>query len=521
MRILPVVSGIPSRLACKDFRKVRFSVPSTLSIGPFDRLRWGECGSLTGVFQLAFDCPREQTIALCKEIQSMKKSNSRRQFIKTSAAIGAGYWVAGGVAPKRSLSANEEIRFACIGVSGKGKSDSEAAADSGKVVAICDVDEEKIAARLKDGEKSDSRFATARVYHDFRKMFDEMGDNFDAVTVSTPDHLHGVMSAMALHRKKAVYCQKPLTRTIWEARRLAELATEAKVATQMGNQGSEKSGLREAAAKLKAGVIGKIKEVHVWTNRPVWPQGIPRPAAVPVPAGLHWDSFIGPAEMREYNPAYHPFKWRGFWAFGTGALGDMACHTLNMAFAGCELVNPISVQAKTTGHNKETFPGSSRIVFEFGPTASRPALKMFWYDGGWKIDPAMLEGQKMSDSGCLILGDKGKLYTPDDYGAEYHLMGNVEDKEVDFERSPGHFREFANAIRSGKPTWSNFENYAGKLTEVILLGNLAVWAAGEAVPGTPEVESQLLKWDQPNLKVVGSTEYDWLIKPTFREGYTM
>ncbi len=153
---------------------------------------------------------------------------------------------------------------------------------------------------------------------------------------------------MALKNKKAVYCQKPLTRTIWEARRLADLAREAGVATQMGNQGSDKSGLREAAAKLKAGVIGTIKEVHVWTNRPVWPQGIARPAGEPVPSHIHWNEFIGPAEMRDYSPAYHPFKWRGFWAFGTGALGDMACHTLNMAFAGCELVNPVAVQAKTS-----------------------------------------------------------------------------------------------------------------------------------------------------------------------------
>ncbi len=443
-----------------------------------------------------------------------RTNNSRRQFIKTTAAVSAGYWVAGGVSPKESISALEEVRFACVGVGGKGQSDSDDAARGGKIVAICDIDDQTIEKR-----KQDDKFKDAKVYHDYRKMFDEMGKSFDAVTVSTPDHLHGVVSAMALKNKKAVFCQKPLTRTIYEARRLAELASEAGVATQMGNQGSEKSGLREAAAKLKAGCIGTIKEVHVWTNRPVWPQGIPRPAGEPVPSHIHWNEFLGPAEEREYSAAYHPFKWRGFWAFGTGALGDMACHTLNMAFAGCELVNPVAVQAKTSGHNKETFPANSLIEFDFAATASRPALKMYWYDGGRKVDPKLLEGKELRDSGCLVVGDKGKLYTPDDYGAEYYLLGGASDKEVEFEKSPGHFREFVNGIKTGKATWSNFANYAGKLTEVILLGNLAVWAAGESKEGVNELSSPKLEWDQANLKVKGTDQYDWLIKPQMRSGY--
>ncbi len=186
----------------------------------------------------------------------MKKSNnSRRQFIKTSAALSCGYWVAGGVSPKQSRSAIEEVRFACVGVDGKGKSDSGDAAKSGKIVAICDIDDQKI-----EGRRKDDGFASAAVFNDYRKMFDEVGKSIDAVTVSTPDHLHGVVAAMALKNKKAVYCQKPLTRTIWEARRLADLAREAKVATQMGNQGSAMSGLREAAAKLKAGSLGQSKK---------------------------------------------------------------------------------------------------------------------------------------------------------------------------------------------------------------------------------------------------------------------
>jgi predicted dehydrogenase len=438
---------------------------------------------------------------------------NRRRFLQTTAAVGAGYWVAGGVAPKESRSAIEEIRFACIGVGGKGSSDSQDAARNGRIVAICDVDENTIAERKKDED-----FEDAKVFYDYREMFDKVGKEIDAVTVSTPDHTHAPASAMALRMGKACFTQKPLTRTIYEARRLAELAQEAKVATQMGNQGSEQPGLRSAAAKLKSGILGPVKEIHVWTNRPVWPQGIPRPEEQPVPAHLHWNEFIGPVEMRPYNAAYHPFKWRGFWAFGTGALGDMACHTLNVAFAGCELINPVSVQATTTGHNQETFPASSKITFEFAATANRGPLKMIWYDGGNKVDPAMLEGKQRSDSGLLILGEKGKLYSPNDYGAECYIMG-TEDKEVDFERSPGHFKEFAIGIKTGKPTWSNFQNYAGALTEVILLGNLAVWAAGESKGAGELVTSQKLEWDAKNLKVKGTDEFDSMIRPAYRAGY--
>jgi predicted dehydrogenase len=442
-------------------------------------------------------------------------NTNRRRFLQSTTAVTAGYWVAGGVSAKESRSAIEEIRFGCIGVGGKGSSDSKDAANNGRIVAICDVDDNTIGERKKDED-----FEDAQVFNDYRKLFDKVGKEIDAVTVSTPDHTHAVATAMALRMGKACYTQKPLTRTIWEARRLAELAANAKVATQMGNQGSEQSGLRSAAAKLKSGILGNVKEIHVWTNRPVWPQGIPRPEEQPIPANLHWDEFIGPVDMRPYNSAYHPFKWRGFWAFGTGALGDMACHTLNVAFAGCELTNPVSVKATTTGHNQETFPASSKIVYEFAATKNRPALNMIWYDGGNKVDPAMLEGRQRSDSGLLIIGDKGKMYSPNDYGAECIFTG-VEDKEVDFERSPGHFREFATAIKTGKPTWSNFENYAGKLTEVILLGNLAVWAAGEAKTPGEQVSSDKLEWDAANLKVKGTDKFDSMIKPKYRDGYDL
>jgi predicted dehydrogenase len=455
----------------------------------------------------------------------MKQSPSRRTFVKTTAVIGAGYWAAGGVAPRESRSAIERIQFACIGISGKGRSDSEDASKAGDVVAVTDIDDETMA-------KETERFPDAAKFHDFREMMAKMGDKIDAVTVSTPDHTHAVAAAAAMKAGKACFCQKPLTRTIWEARRLSDIATEAGVATQMGNQGSERSGLREAAARIKSGFLGKVQEVHVWTNRPVWPQGIPRPKGGEPPTHIHWNEFIGPGEFRPYDAAYHPFKWRGFWDFGTGALGDMACHTMNMPFAGCELVNPIAVKATTSGHNRETFPGWSVIEFDFGPTASRPALKVFWYDGGKKPDSAVLAGKwtngngmqefsEIKNSGSLVIGEKGKIFSPDDYGAEYYWQGDVTPTDVEFERSPGHFREWVNAIKGGKPAWSNFQNYAGKLTEVILLGNLAVWAAGESKADGSPVESPKLEWDQANLKVKGTDAYDSLIKPKYREGYDL
>ncbi len=318
---------------------------------------------------------------------------SRRNFVKASAAIGAGYWAAGGVAPRESLSAIERVQFGCIGIGGKGGSDSEDANRAGDVVAVTDIDDKTI-------EKEITRFKTnPSKFNDFREMLDKMGDKIDAVTVSVPDHSHAVAAAAAMKLGKACFCQKPLTRTIWEARRLAEIAKEKNVATQMGNQGSEKSGLREAAARIKGGFLGKLKEVHVWTNRPVWPQGLPRPASEDVPAHIHWEQFIGPAPMRPYSAAYHPFKWRGFWDFGTGALGDMACHTMNMPFAGCELVNPIAVKATTSGHNKRNVPGWSIIEFDFAATETRPAIKVYWYDGGKKPDAKMLAGKWNSGSG--------------------------------------------------------------------------------------------------------------------------
>jgi len=438
----------------------------------------------------------------------MSHNANRRRFLKTTAALGVGYWAAGGVAPRISRAANETINFASVGVNGKGRSDSQDAGRSGNMVAICDIDDNNLGIAA-------AQWGNAKKYNDYRKMLDEMGKSIDAVTVSTPDHTHAVIASAAMRAGKHCFVQKPLTRSIYEARFLGDLARENKVATQMGNQGTANNALREAAALIKAGSVGKVKEVHVWTNRPVWPQGIDRPTETPeVPKHIHWDEFIGPVEKRPYHPAYHPFKWRGWWAFGTGALGDMACHTLNMPYMALDLRDPTSVQAKTSGHNKETYPSWSVIDFEFPERNGRDALTLTWYDGGKKPDASKFGDAKVENSGCLVIGEKGTIYAPGDYAASLVLIGGAEKKEAEYEKSPGHFEEWVRAIKGEKPAMSNFPDYAGPLTETILLGNLAVWAAAEG-------DGKKIEWDAKNLKATNADEVASIVKPEYKNGYEL
>jgi predicted dehydrogenase len=308
---------------------------------------------------------------------------------------------------------------------------------------------------------------------------------------------------------------------------MGEVAKQTKVATQMGNQGTADSTLRESAALIQAGAIGNAKHVHIWTNRPVWPQGLDLPTDnPPVPSHVHWKEWIGPAKTRPYNPIYHPFKWRGWWDFGTGALGDMACHTLNMSFMALNLRNPTSVQATTSGHNKQTYPKWSQIEFEFPADGNRPAVKMTWYDGGKRPDAKLLAGRPMTSSGALVEGDKASLYSPGDYGGDGKGTGLIVggefirqgtgDAKADFERSPGHFVEYANAIKGGKPARSNFAEYAGPLSETVLLGNLAVWAAAE--PGL----GKKIEWDAQKLVAKDADdEIREIIKNTYHNGYAL
>jgi predicted dehydrogenase len=438
----------------------------------------------------------------------MPRKSSRRQFLQTTAATGVGFWVAAGLQAEESKSPNEKIRFACVGIDGKGASDSEDAGKRGDVVAICDIDDRKLNAAGK-------KFEGAKKYNDFRKMLDEMGSSIDAVTVSTPDHCHAVVAAMAMDMGKHCFCQKPLTHSIWEARRLGEIAREKKVATQMGNQGTANDSLRRAAAMIKSGVLGTVAEVHVWTNRPIWKQGVKRPDPIEVPSPIHWEEWLGPAPYRPYGDGYHPFSWRGWWDFGTGALGDMACHTVNMPYMALALRDPTSVQAKTSGHNRDSYPEWSVINFDFPANESRPGLKFTWYDGGQKPTKEQLDGREPSASGCLVVGDKGNLYAPGDYAeGEIALLGGISEPKVEFVKSPGHFEEWVNAIRGGEQAVSNFADYAGPLTETILLGNLAVWAAPEAGEMGKKIE-----WDAKQIVATNAPEVAEVVKPKYRDGY--
>ncbi|MGB1929235.1 MAG: Gfo/Idh/MocA family protein [Mariniblastus sp.] len=465
----------------------------------------------------------------------MTKGSNRREFVKSTAALGAGAWVAGGISIKPSISALEEIRFGCIGVGGKGASDSTDAGNHGKVVAICDIDDNTLS-------KKKQEFKDAATYNDFRKMFDEMGDKIDAVTVSTPDHTHAVAALQALRAKKAVYCQKPLTHSIEEARMLGDAAKESGVVTQMGNQGTALSNLRESAALIRNGVVGDVKEVHVWTNRPVWPQsfGLKVKEETP-PNTVHWNEWIGPAKMRPYSAEIHPFKWRGFWDFGTGALGDMACHTLNMSYMALDLKFPTSVEAVSEKHDGNCYPASSKIVFEFPALDGRKALKMIWYDGGEKPSeelmadlPKQQRGKKERHftSAALIVGDKGKYYSPGDYGGEPRSTGLIVDgeftrqrsitnpteggspyekfKNIEYVKSPGHFTEFAQAIKGEGKTVSEFVEYSGPLTETILLGNLAVWSG------------KRVDWDAKTMVAANADEATQkMVRHDYHNGYTI
>ena len=439
----------------------------------------------------------------------MPSRTNRRRFLQTSAAIGAGYWVAGGVQAQESNSPNERIAMASVGIGGKGSSDSSDADKHGEMVAICDIDTKRL-------EGAKAKFPKAKAFTDFRKMLEEMEDSIDAVTVSTPDHCHAPAGLMAMRMGKHCFCQKPMTHSIYEARLMAQVAREKGLATEMGNQGTAESGLREAAALVKAGMLGQVSEVHVWTNRPIWPQGGPRPKEDPVPPEVKWEEWLGPAPYRPYaKGAYHSFAWRGWWDFGTGALGDMACHTMNMPFAALDLRDPISVQAETSGHNKDSYPKWSIINYEFPATDARPAVKFVWYDGGKRPDKELIDGRTPSGSGCVIIGEKGKIYSSNDYGANFDILGDVEKPEVEFERSPGHFQEWVRAIKGGQPAMSNFPDYAGPLTETVLLGNLAVWAAADEGMG------EKVEWDAKNMKVLNVSGLEEIVKPVYREGYVL
>ena len=451
---------------------------------------------------------------------------NRRNFLGAGAA-GLGYFF---TAPAYSASRlgrkpNETIQIAGIGVGGKGSGDIDQAGHRGEVVALCDCDTRQIDPKKK-------KWSSAKTYTDFRKLYDEMGKNIDAVTVSTPDHSHALASLLGIRMGKHVYCQKPLTHTVFEARVLKEAAKKYNVVTQMGNQGSASNGLRRGVEVIQSGIIGPVKEAHVWTNRPIWPQApmiTKRPDKSDVwPKELNWDAFLAGAPLRPFvKDTYHSFKWRGWLDFGTGAIGDMACHTANMAFRALKLGHPTSIQAQAGDINPETYPAWAEVTMEFPARGDMPACTLIWHEGkrdGKLVHPpeelqkkVLREGEKLVASGSILVGEKGLLYSPNDYGGDWRIT--PKDIEPKNKNEPEHLPkngkddqgqkdEWIEAIQSGKPenAYSNFD-FASLLTEAFLLGNVAIRCG------------KMLEWDGPGLKVTNDDEANKYIQTEYRRGW--
>ena len=459
--------------------------------------------------------------------QSLDTPISRRDLVGGAAAalaftivprhvLGGTGPASGGTPPSQKLN----IAGVGVGVKGKGK-DNIAACETENIVALCDVDEQY-------ASETFNKYPRAKKWRDFRRMLDEQKE-IDAVIVATPDHNHAVVAMAAMQRGKHVYVQKPLTRTVSEARALTEAARKYKVATQMGNQGHSSEEIRLMCEWIWDGAIGNVREVHCWTNRPVWPQGIDQPRETsPVPATLDWDLWIGPSPSRPYHPCYHPFNWRAWIDFGAGALGDMGCHVMDAAFWSLKLKYPVSVEASHSYEvremwkrveNKETYPTASMVHYQFPAREGMPPVKLHWYDGGILPErPEELEPERtLTQSGTIFVGDKGKIICGQ-YGENPRVI--PESKMREYKRPPrtipriekgseGHEQDWVRACKGGPPASSNFD-YSGPFTETVVMGNLAVLRP----------EHKLL-WDGENMKITNDDEANGFIRPPYRQGWNL
>jgi predicted dehydrogenase len=465
---------------------------------------------------------------------------SRRNFIRNTSFAAAAFNVLPGyvLGLNGQTPPSEKLNIAGIGVAGQGGSDITQFPND-NIVALCDVDWHHAAGTFK-------KFPKARQWKDCRQMLDEQKD-IDAVIVATPDHMHAFASILAMKHGKHVYCEKPLTHSVWEARKVAEFARGKKLATQMGNQGQASEGTRNLCELVWSGAIGLVREAHVWTDRPsnglmneYWPQGVSRPTdSPPVPDTLAWDLWLGPAPERPYNPAYLPFKWRGWWDFGTGALGDIGCHSFDPVFRALKLGHPLSVEASSTRVNQETYPLASIVTYQFPARSAEPQkhnvhlstpealsaarvemppLKLVWYDGGLRPSRPLELGddEEMGAMGALLIGDKGKLLTGIRSGHRLlpaKLQEDFGQRPKIIPRSAGHYREWADACKGGKPAGANFA-WAGPLAEVVLLGNVVL---------RPQLRQQLTKhklfWDPEKLEFTNLSEANQFLRSEYRKGW--
>jgi len=440
-----------------------------------------------------------------------RKRISRRRFVG-DVATGLGFTIVPAhVLGRGRVAPSDKLNVACIGVGGMGATDVRGVGKTENIYALCDVDDRQAAPIV-------AAFPRAKRFKDFRVMLDKEGKNIDAVTVSTPDHTHAVAGMMAMKMGKHARIQKPLARTLWEVRQLEDAARKYRVATQMGNQGHADEGTRQIREWVDAGAIGTVREVQLWTNRPIWPQALDRPLEdYYTPPWLDWDLWLGPAPDRPYHPAYAPFRWRGWWDFGTGALGDIACHSMDACYWALDLGYPTRIEPESTRLFAESAPACSRLTYYFAAKANRPEVKVIWRDGSlYPSRPREVPDPILwpfDTSGQMWIGDTGKLVAGI-YGENPRLLDEARQADVvahppaqKYPRTEGSYAEWIAACKGGPATGSNFADHAGPLTEMVLLGNLAVRSA-QALDLNPQTGA-----------VLNATIPEEYIRPRYRQGW--
>ncbi len=443
---------------------------------------------------------------------------SRRDFLRgTTATLATFSFIPGHVLGLNGAEPpSERLSLAHIGIAGQGRLDLDELAKQCNVVALCDVDDRRAGAVFK-------AYPAARRFKDFRKMLDEVGKEIDGVVVSTPDHTHAVAAMRAIQMKKHVYCQKPLAHSIHEVRALVAAAREQGVATQLGNQGHASASIRRFCQMVRSGAIGSVRLVETRMERVLSAVNDLERArqGEPVPEGLDWDLWLGPAKFRPYSSAYLPFKWRNWRAFGGGGLGDFVCHLVDPVYWALDLGAPKTILAEPgpaePGTRDATYPTGNTVHFEFPANGTRPAVKLTWRDGNAPVpEIPELEGEKFPGIGAVVTGDKGKIVyitlgatscrlIPDDRMFEYIKV----EKPSDIPKSPGQYQEWVEACKTGKPAGANF-NYGGPLTEIALVGMIAT-----RFPG------QKLGWDAQAGKFTNFAEANQYLRPEFREGWSL
>jgi predicted dehydrogenase len=446
---------------------------------------------------------------------------SRRKFLQKSGVAAMGLTIIPNVAMGRSFSGktapSDKLNIAAVGIGGMGFANLKAV-ESENIVGLADVD-------WKYSDQVFKYFPKAKPYYDFRKMYDEIGKDIDAVIVATADHTHAIVAATAMTMGKHVFVQKPLTHSVYESRLLTKLAKTHKVATQMGNQGASGEGVRRTCSWIWAGEIGEVKKVECYTNRPIWPQGLSRPEKVEkVPSRLNWDLFIGPAPMRPYNPIYTPWNWRGWWDFGTGALGDMACHIIQPAAEALKLKYPTQVQGSSTMLLSECAPNAEVVRYVFParenlPKVAMPEVEVIWYDGGLLPErPKGLPGGKdldMSGGGVIFHGTKDTLICGC-YGVDpYLLSGRTPNSpEVLRKVTLTHEMDWVRACKESASdrteTASTFSK-AGPLNEMVVMGVLGVRLQGL---------NQVLDWDGEKMEFTNIPE-NATVRSVVKDGFTI